>query len=346
MNKMNITSRIIIATGSLALIMMYFVPAWSIYLIAPQYPEGLSMQIWLSKITGQVDIINGLNHYIGMKHIDADMFPEFTFLPYVLGAFILFGLLIAVNGSRKLLLAYLILTVIAGIAALADFYMWGYDYGHNLDPTAAIQVPGLSYQPPVIGHKKLLNFDAFSYPDTGGWVMVAVIGLFGIVWLLEWRKQKKQKKMNQSTKHVSSATALVALLFMAACNPKAEKITVGKDNCAECKMTIIDPKFGGELVTKKGKVYKFDDTHCVAVFLERRGVELNDIQKTLFVNYDNPAEFVEVKHAEFVVSSQFKSPMAGNAAAFKNKREAEEKSREIPGSKITNWATLYNILIK
>ena len=194
MKKMNITSKIIIAMGSLALMVMYFVPVWSIYLIAPQYPEGLSMQIWLYKITGQVEIINGLNHYIGMKEINASMFPEFTFLPYVLASFIVFGLAVAITGSRKLLVAYLILSVAGGIAALADFYHWGYDYGHNLDPSAAIQVPGLSYQPPVIGHKKLLNFDAFSYPDTGGWVIVAVTAVFANVWFVEWRKQKKMKK--------------------------------------------------------------------------------------------------------------------------------------------------------
>ena len=346
MNKMNITSRIIIAVGSLALIIMYFVPVWSIYLIAPQYPEGLSMQIWLYKITGQVHIINGLNHYIGMKPIHVDMFPEFTFLPYVLGFFILFGLTIAFTGSRKLLLAYLVLSVIAGIAALVDFYMWGYDYGHHLDSSAAIQVPGLSYQPPLIGHKKLLNFDAFSYPDTGGWVMVGVTAAFGIVLFLQWNRQRQRKKMNQSTKQLSLVTSLAALLLIVSCNPKAEKINIGKDSCAECKMTIMDPKFGGELVTKKGKVYKFDDTHCVAVFLERRGVELTDIHKTLVVDYNNPNEFVEIKSAEFVVSSQFKSPMGGHAAAFKNKHEAEKKSDEIQGSKVTNWATLYNILVK
>ena len=347
MKKMTTTSRIIIAVGSLALITMFFLPAWSIYLIAPQYPEGLSMQIWLHKITGQVEIINGLNHYIGMKQIHADMFPEFSFLPYVLVCFILFGILISITGSRKLLFAYLVLSFVSGIAALVDFYRWGYDYGHNLDKSAAIQVPGLSYQPPVIGHKKLLNFDAFSYPDTGGWVLVGVTALLGIIWFLEWRKYKKSRQMSQVTKKtVSVVTVLTALLFIAACNPKAEKISIGKDNCAECKMTIMDPKFGGELVTRKGKVYKFDDAHCVATFLERRGIELTDIHKTLFVNYSKPDEFVEVKSAEFVVSSQLKSPMGGNAAAFKNKLEAERKSQQITGSKVTNWATLYNILIK
>ena len=343
--KLSNTSRIIIFIGSLAMCIMFFVPAWSIYLIAPQYPEGLSMQIWLNKITGQVEIINGLNHYIGMKHIEASMFPEFDFLIYILGFFVLFGLAIAIIGSRRLLFIYLILSVLGGIAAMVDFYLWGYDYGHNLDPTAAIQVPGLSYQPPLIGHKKLLNFDSYSYPDTGGWVIVAVTFIFFIIWFFEWRKYKKQNKMTSINKMHTIVSLLAIGLFLGSCNPKPEKINFGKDNCAECKMTIMDAKFGAEIVTKKGKVYKFDDSHCVATFLKRRGVELNSISKTLFVDYNN-GDFIEVKMAEFVVSSQLKSPMGGNAAAFKNKAEAQKKADEIEGSRITNWATLYNILIK
>lgn len=345
MKKMSSTSRILIAIGSLTLIAMYFVPVWSIYLVAPQYPEGLSMQIWLYQITGQVEIINGLNHYIGMKHIKAEMFPEFGYLIYILGAFIVFGLIIAITGSRKLLLGYLALSLIGGIAALADFYMWGYDYGHDLDPHAAIQVPGLSYQPPLIGHKKLLNFDSYSYPDTGGWIVVAVTGLFFIIWFLEWRKHKKQT-MRTTHKLAPFSVAALMTLFIAGCNPQPEKIAFGKDSCVECKMTIMDPKFGAEIVTKKGKVYKFDDVHCIATFMERRGVEMGDIHQTLFVDYNNNSEFIKVSDAEFVVSSQLKSPMGGNAVAFKNKEEAEQKATEIPGSKVTNWATLYNILVK
>lgn len=345
MKKMSTVSRIIIAIGSLAMCIMFFVPAWSIYLIAPQYPEGLSMQIWLNKITGQVEIINGLNHYIGMKHINADMFPEFRFLVYILGAFMLFGLVVAITGSRRLLFSYLILAVFGAIAALVDFYMWGYDYGHNLDPTAAIQVPGLSYQPPVIGHKKLLNFDSYSYPDTGGWIIVAVSAIFFVIWFIEWRKNKKQTKMTRQ-KATSAAVAMLSIILVTGCNPKPEKIAFGKDNCAECKMTIMNPKFGGEIVTKKGKIYKFDDAHCVAAFMKRRGVELSNIHKTLFTDYNNSEEFVEVGKVEFVVSSQLKSPMGGNAAAFKNTAEANKIAAEIEGSKVTNWATLYNILVK
>src|SRR5829696_5188315 len=153
MKKMSFISRIILGLASLSLVATYFLPVWFIFLIAPQYPEGLTMNIWLTKLTGQVDIINGLNHYIGMKHISVEMFPEFNYLIYIVGFFIVFGLTVAITGKRKLLLAYLILTIAAAGAALYDFYQWGYQYGHNLDPKAPIQVPGLYYQPPVIGHK-------------------------------------------------------------------------------------------------------------------------------------------------------------------------------------------------
>lgn len=342
---MSPVSRIVIAVGSLLLIATFFLPFWSIYLIAPQYPEGLSMQIWLYKVTGQVDIINGLNHYIGMKHIKAEMFPEFSFLVYVVGLYILLGLIVALSGNRRLLLGYLLLFLLGGIAALVDFYLWGYDYGHNLDPKAAIQVPGFSYQPPLLGHKKLLNFDAFSYPDAGGWIVVAVFAVLILIYFLEWRRNRTQQAPALRSGKAVVALAM-GLFLLGSCTPTPQPIVPGKDACAECKMTIADPKFGGEILTKKGRVYKFDDAHCLAGFLKQRKVELPDIHRTLVVQFDHPATFLNIQSAEFVISSQFKSPMGGNAAAFPGKAAAEAASAAIPGSRITNWSTLYNILIK
>ena len=191
MQKLSGLSRVIIALCSLAIIASYFVPIWRIDLFAPQYPEGLMMNIWFHKLTGDVDIINGLNHYIGMKKISADMFPEFTYLIYVVAAFIIYGLLIAITGSRKLLFSYLVVSALGGVLAIYDFYQWTYDYGHHLSPDAPIQVPGMSYQPPIIGHKQLLNFDAFSMPDVGGYIVSGSVVIVGIVWFIEWRKHKK-----------------------------------------------------------------------------------------------------------------------------------------------------------
>lgn len=163
---------------------------------APQYPEGLEMKIWINTLTGDVKIISALNHYIGMKHIEVNMFPEFSYMIYIVGFIITFGFLTALINKRAMLLIYVILILSAGIGALVDFYLWGYDYGHNLDPTAPIVVPGMSYQPPLIGTKQLLNFTAFSGPDIGGWIFIGAGALVVATFLFELytsRKEQAQK---------------------------------------------------------------------------------------------------------------------------------------------------------
>ena len=172
MKNLQPISRVLIALAAVLMVSAYFLPLWQILMWAPQYPEGLEMDIWINDIKGDVKIISALNHYIGMKHIEVAMFPEFQYMGYIVGSLIGFGLLTALINKRIMLWSYVVLLVATGVAALVDFYLWGYDYGHNLDPTAPIVVPGMSYQPPLIGTKQLLNFTAFSGPDIGGWIFV------------------------------------------------------------------------------------------------------------------------------------------------------------------------------
>lgn len=188
-------SRLALAVAALSLVSAYVVPLWRILLWAPQYPEGLEMKIWINTLSGDVKIISALNHYIGMKHIEVSMFPEFGYMIYLVGAIIAVGLIMALWGKRFGMFAYLGLLVVAGLAALIDFYIWGYDYGHNLNPEAAIKVEGMTYQPPLIGTKELLNFTAFSGPDTGGWVFIlSGILVLGVV-VFEWHAHKAEPKI-------------------------------------------------------------------------------------------------------------------------------------------------------
>src|SRR5215213_8020644 len=248
MNKMSLPSRLIIGIGSLALIATYFFPVWFIFLIAPQYPEGLTMNIWLNKITGQVDIINGLNHYIGMKHINASMFPEFDFRVYIVGFFIAYGLAVAISGKRKLLFSYLIKKTI---------------------PVAMV----------------------------------------------------------------------ILTILVTSCNTKPQPFAYGKDICDDCKMTIMDPKFGGEIITKKGKIYKFDDAHCIVNFMKGAAIKESDIKQTVFVDYENENHFLDVKSSFFVISDQLKSPMNSNAGAFSSTKIATERAAAISGTMKT-WDQL------
>jgi copper chaperone NosL len=184
MKKLQPISRIVVAISALLMVSAYFVPLWRILMWAPQYPEGLGMQIWINNITGDVRIISALNHYIGMRHIEVSMFPEFQYMIYIVAFVIAVGLLVSIINRRYALWFYAILIIASAIAALVDFYLWGYDYGHNLNPNAAIVVPGMAYQPPVIGTKQLLNFTAFSGPDVGGWIFMAagILAIGSLVW--------------------------------------------------------------------------------------------------------------------------------------------------------------------
>lgn len=187
------SSQYIIFLCSILMIGAFFLPFWKIILEAPQYPEGMQMKIWLYKITGDVDNINGLNHYIGMKMIHEDEFKEFMIMPWVLGFLIAFGFLVAFMRKLSLLWSWIGLLLIAGGVAFYDFYQWLYDYGHNLDPHAAIKVPGMSYQPPLLGYKQLLNFLAGSFPDWGGYLVItAALGIAGVaVYEQFYRKREK-----------------------------------------------------------------------------------------------------------------------------------------------------------
>lgn len=339
-NKLSIASRILVAFASGALIAVFFLPAWRIDLFAPQYPEGLTLNIWINGLSGDIDIINGLNHYIGMKHITVEMFPEFSFLPYVVGFFILLGMTVSISGNRKFLFAYLVLTVIGGALAMYDFYSWGYDYGHNLDPKAPIQVPGLSYQPPVFGHKRLLNFDAYSFPHVGGWVVIGAGALAFLVWFTEWYRHHKRMR---GIKKIPVIVLSILLVFVASCNTKPEPFQPGKDVCEFCKMGITDTRFGGEVITKKGKIHKFDDVHCMIGFLKNGGEAEKNIARKVVLNFEKPNEFIDALSASFVTSPQLKSPMGSNTGSFQNKASAGEYVKNNAGH-VLQWSELYNTL--
>lgn len=295
-----------------------FVPIWRIDLDAPQYPEGLRLLIYADKLGGNVDIINGLNHYIGMKTLHTEDFFEFTLLPYLIGAFALLSLIGSFVKRKWFLYSLFVAFVLFGVVAMVDFWKWEYDYGHNLDPNAAIIVPGMAYQPPLIGFKQLLNFGAYSVPALGGWLFV-VSGVLMLFAFLTETKILKFKKM----KPKSLLFLLPAMLLFSCGEAKPEQVKLNVDNCDNCKMTIADAKFVAELITPKGRTFKFDDISCMQSFRQ----ENPDKDGKLFIaNFEKPEQFLPVAEAVFVYGEEISSPMGGNIAAFENKKSAEDFS--------------------
>jgi len=186
-------ARLLMAIAAILPAAAAFWPLWEVRLLAPQYPEGIGMRIFAYTVKGikpnDLNNINGLNHYIGMMPIQPDAIPELRYMPWILAALVVMGLFAAVLNSRRLVLGWLVAFATLSVVGLWDFWRWEYNYGHNLDmETAIIVIPGMSYQPPLIGSKQLLNFTATAWP---GGAAIALGLAFVIAALVWWTSRRR-----------------------------------------------------------------------------------------------------------------------------------------------------------
>lgn len=333
-NKLKTITRIISLISAIGLAVVIFLPMWRIDLLAPQYPEGLYLQIYPNKLGGDVDIINGLNHYIGMKHIAEKDFVEFKILPFLIAGLAIFGLLTAIINRKWFFYTWFIFFLAFGIVAMADFYIWLYNYGHNLDPSAAIKVPGQSYQPPLIGYKQLLNFGAYSFPDSGGWIFIGVgVALLVCMWL------EIRHNLKKTPPRAFTAILLPAILSLLSCQDGPKDIPFGKVACDQCRMTIMDKKFGTELVTTKGKIFYFDDLICLKTFRETNTTE--DVTKgTIYLSdFSGNGKLILASEAFYATGDGIRGPMGGNVAAFSTTGERDKMIASINGT-VTEWKNI------
>jgi hypothetical protein len=177
--------KISMMVASILLLGLFVFPMWSISIEAPQYPDPLGMNIWIHKIEDRnpndIRNINILNHYVGMAEIPEKM-KEFEIFPPVIIFMAVLGLLLGWKANYKWYLVWFIVLAVLGSVGMYDFYLWEYDYGHNLDPKAAIKFLDeegnpMAYQPPLLGTKTILNFTAHSYPLLGAYFLFVGMGL-------------------------------------------------------------------------------------------------------------------------------------------------------------------------
>jgi len=189
------TERALIVVAAIVLLPVFFLPVlpiWTMKLWAPQYREGLTLTIYSNTIGGDVQKINTLNHYVGMKAISANDFAEFRYLPQALTAFGLLALVGALLNRRWLaMLGWIAFTAFA-VYMFSDYAKWLWHYGHDLDPRAAITLP--AFTPPLIGYTRMANFRVLSVPGAG-------TVLLGIAWLLGplilWRERRQARRVEQ-----------------------------------------------------------------------------------------------------------------------------------------------------
>jgi copper chaperone NosL len=130
---------------------------------------------------------------------------------------------------------------------------------------------------------------------------------------------------------------IALLLIFFSCNVSPKAIEYGSDGCYFCKMTIVDKVHAAEIVTKKGKVYKFDATECMVNFMG--DFDSSEIKLYLSNNYTEPESLIDATQATFLISENIPSPMGAFLSAFKNKADAEKTQAEKGGTLYT-WDEL------
>ena len=336
--------QVLMFTAALLLIGVFFFPLWKITLFAPQYPDGINMFIWINQMTGDtphtLQNVNILNHYIGMQKIEPESIPELQYFPYIVMAMIAFGVIAAWIKKPAAFWTWTITLMVLGALGIYDFYLWEYDYGHNLDPNAPIKIPGMAYQPPLIGSKMLLNFDASSWPHWGS-LFLALATFAGMTAAFLQQKQNasaKSFKNSKAKKGTLGFTAIAALFLISSCSVEPQPIAYGEENCHSCQMTIVDQRYGAEILTNKGKTYKFDAIECMLHFADEGTVVESDIKSYLVTGLDQPGKLIEAGSATIVQSPSMPSPMGMNLTAFTNAEAAEKV--EAAEKKVFNWDEL------
>jgi hypothetical protein len=184
---LHLRARLILAALVIPLVMTFWLPLWRISMTAPQYPNGLYMDIYTHKVDGghdghDITEINELNHYIGMKPIDKRALTDLDWIPFALGALALLTLRTAAIGNVRGLVDLVVVSGYVATFAFARFVYQLWVFGHTLNPDAPIHLP--AFTPAIIGKKQVANFGVESWPQLG--TIAVTVFLLGIVVVLAW----------------------------------------------------------------------------------------------------------------------------------------------------------------
>lgn len=159
---------------------------WGMVLVSTFYYDGLKLNIYATKVTGDLSELNILNHYIGMMNIDNSL-TEFRWIPWVFGLIVLMSLVMTIWPNRKVLISGTVLTLVGLGAMGGDFYYRLYQYGHDFLPDAAIEIPG--FTPKIMGHYMLANFDVTTKFGWGG--LFAFLGVILLLMAVFYRPDRE-----------------------------------------------------------------------------------------------------------------------------------------------------------
>ena len=185
------------------LCLSFVFPLWRISMTAPQYPQGLYMDIFSYKLEGgdggqHIQEINTLNHYIGMHKITRDELRDLEWMPFGILAMALLALRAALLGNVRTMIDLCMVSAYISVVAFGRFVWMLWEFGHHLDPKAPVKVE--PFMPVVFGSKQIANFLTHSMPQIGSLLMgVFTTGVFGITLFYLWRGRRDSWPLTHPT---------------------------------------------------------------------------------------------------------------------------------------------------
>jgi copper chaperone NosL len=372
--RADLRNRLLMTLAALLLIPAFYTPLWRIGLVAPQYPDGLGMDIYVHDVRGRdrhdIQNINILNHYIGMKEIDPATIPELEIMPKVLGALVVSGVVVGVVGSPVLMGVWLVVFLGAGTAGMVDFYLWNIDYGHNLSPDAPIRIPGMTYSPPILGTAQLLNIRASSWPGLGTGFLTLSALLAGLATVGAFRERRHRRGAPRAA--MTLLPLLLPLAALAGCDPNVDAGDVSThregvrggqarpvvtpplapQDSMDFDRRAIDPyclvevetiRWGGTLELKNGERLPFASASCLAAFVAGGFVAPEQIERIRVVDFSQGWKLVDAPSARFLLTPNLKTPAGTlNVLAVETDRLATSLQEAYSG-RLISWEELLRL---
>jgi nitrous oxide reductase accessory protein NosL len=307
-------ARIVLALLVLPLALSFTQPLWRITLHAPQYPSGLYVDISSYRIDGghgghDLDEINELNHYIGMRRLERAAFEDLDWLPFAIGLLAILVLRTALIGNVRTLVDLTVITGYISAFAFGRFVYKLYVFGHDLDPHAALKIQ--PFMPAVFGTKQIANFSTEALPRWGSLYMgvfvagVALVTVWHLVagYRAAWRKPA-----------VAAALAMV-VSACAVSTAAPAPLDAARTSCGYCRMGVTDPRTASQIVTDGEDAAFFDDLSCLAGYLREHGAPGHSLSG-VYVADHRTAEWVPAARATFVRVSTLTGAMGSHVLAY------------------------------
>lgn len=167
----------------------YFKPIWTFNFIAPQYPTGLTLEVFFNGARGDVFEIDILNHYVGMPKLDDAAKFERAMSVYVIALISFLCLLLNFRFNKIFRIILTLPIILFPFGFIGFLFYWLYTFGHNLNPKAAINMQ--SFTPTVLGNGKIGQFETQAYPSIGFAFLLIASFLAFVILFIRFREDRK-----------------------------------------------------------------------------------------------------------------------------------------------------------